>query len=260
MAADDRFASRTVRTVFRALTSIEATAPTTIAFINQTKNRFVASNYDFKGLVKDVVLSDYFRARNLALTEAPSEYVDVGAGRLLTPEELDRRIRAVAQANYDWRGPNSNSGLGGRHYLLYGGIDSDDVTTRTTEPNSLMDGVQERIANQVACERVAIDLANSGSLFPIAVVTDIPDNQPGEGSIRQNIVHLHRLLLGEERVVDDAEVEATYQLFLDVRTVGETSIPSQCRANGVSTDSNGTVLPWMAVVTYLLSDYRFLYE
>lgn len=260
MAADDRFAARTVRTVLSGLTGIEATAPTTIAFINETKNRFVASNYDFKRLVKDIVLSDYFRAQNLAVTEAPSEYVDVGTGRLLTPEELDRRIRAVTQANYDWRGPNSNSGLGGRHYLLYGGIDSDEVTTRTTEPTSLMDGVQERIANQVACERVANDLANSGSMFPFAVATDVPENQPGEDSIRQNIVHLHRLLLGEDRTVNDAEAEATFQLFLDVRAVGETSIPSQCRANGVSTDSNGTVLPWMAVVTYLLSDYRFLYE
>jgi len=260
LAADDRFADRTVRTVLRGLTGIEATAPSTIAFINDTKNRFVASNYNFKALVKDILISDYFRAQNLAVTEAPSEYADIGAGRLLTPEELDRRIRAVAGANYDWRGPNSNSGLGGRHYMLYGGIDSDTVIARTTEPNSLMDGVQERIANQVACERVANDLANNGSLFPNVDATDTPDNQSGEDAIRQNMVYLHRLLLGEDRAVDDVEVGATYQLFLDVRSVGDTSIPSQCRANGVSTDTNGTVLPWMAVVTYLLNDYRFLYQ
>jgi len=74
------------------------------------------------------------------------------------------------------------------------------------------------------------------------------------------MVHLHRILLGEDRTVNDNEVEATYQLFLDVRALGDTSIPSQCRANGVSTDTNGTVLPWMAVVTYLLNDYRFLYQ
>jgi hypothetical protein len=260
MAADDRFADRTVRTVLRGLTGIEATAPATIAFINETKNRFVASNYDFKRLVKDVMLSDHFRGQNLAPTENPSSYADVGTGRMLTPEELGRRIRAVTGGNYDWRGPNSNSGLGGRHYMLYGGIDSDEVTARTTEPTSLIDGVQERIANQVACERVASDLYNSGSLFPIADATDIPDNQAGEDAIRQNIVYLHRLLLGEDRGVNDAEVDASYQLFLDVRAVGDTAIPSQCRGGGNQTDTNGTVLPWMAVVSYLLTDYRFLYE
>ena len=260
LAADDRFADRTVRTVLRGLTGIEATTPATTAFINDTKNRFVASNFDFKALVKDIVLSDYFRARNLDPAESPASYADVGPGRLLTPEELDRRIRAVAGSGYSWRGPNSNSGLGGRHYLLYGGIDSDQVIVRTTTPTSLMDGVQERIANQVACQRVADDLYNSGPLFPVVDENDTPDTGQGETAIRQNIAHLHKYLLGEEFGVNDAEVNATYQLFLDVRALGETSIPSQCRGGGSSSDSNGTVLPWMSVVTYMLSDYRFLYE
>lgn len=260
LAADDRFADKTVRTVLKGLTGIEATAPPTVAFINDTKNAFVASNFDFKELVKDIVLSDFFRARNLALTESPNDYADVGAGRMLTPEELDRRIRAVAGGSYSWRGPNSNSGLGGRHYMLYGGIDSDEVIVRTTQPTSLMDGVQERIANQVSCERVATDLYNGGVLFPFADETHTPDTQAGEDAIRQNIVHLHRMLLGEDWSASDAEVNQTYQLFVDMRAIGDTSIPSQCRGGGGSTDSNGTVLPWMAVVTYLLTDYRFIHE
>ena len=260
LAADDRFADRTVRTVLNGLTGIEATTPATTAFINDAKNRFIASNFDFKALVKDIVISDYFRARNLDPAESPAAYADVGPGRILTPEELDRRIRAAAGNGYSWRGPNSNSGLGGRHYLLYGGIDSDQVIVRTTTPTSLMDGIQERVANQVACERVANDLYNAGLLFPVADDNDTPDTGPGETAIRQNIAYLHRYLLGEEFGVNDAEVNATYQLFLDVRDLGETAIPSQCRGGGPATDSNGTVLPWMAVVTYMLSDHRFLYE
>lgn len=259
LATDDRFADKTVRTVLNGLAGIEATTPATVGFINDTKNAFIASNFDFKSLVKDIVLSDYYRARNLALTESPNDYADVGAGRMLTPEELDRRIRAVVGGNYSWRGPNSNSGLGGRHYMLYGGIDSDEVIRRTMEPTSLIDGIQERIANQVSCERVASDLYNAGVLFPIVDETNTPDNG-GENLIRQNIVHLHRLLLGEDWSVSDTEVDATYQVFTDIRAVGDTSIPSQCRGGGGNTDSNGTVLPWMAVVTYLLTDYRFLYD
>ena len=260
LAADDRFADRTVRTVLRGLAGIESTTPATTAFINDTKNGFVASSFDFKALVKSIMLSDYFRAENLALTESPAAYADVGAGRILTPEEFRRRITAVVGGSYDWRGPNSNSGLGGRHYMLYGGIDSDQVISRTIEPTSLMDGIQERVANQVACERVAADLYNNGVLFPNVDETVTPDDAAGETAIRQNLVFLHRHLLGEDLATTDVEVDASYQLFVDVRAEGETAIPSQCRGGGGSNDVNGTVLPWMAVVTYLLSDYRFLYQ
>lgn len=260
LAADDRFADKTVRTVLYGLTGIRPTSAAGIAFANSVRTRFVASNFNFKSLVKDIILSDYYRASNLDPAEAPSQYADMGTGRILTPEELYRRIRVVAGGGYEWRGPNSGSGLTGRHYLLYGGIDSDEVTTRTVEPTSLMDGIQERIANQVACERVANDLLNDGSLFPIANVDDTPATPAGVDAITANLVHLHRLLLGEDLADDSTEISWSYQLFLDARAEGETAIPNQCRGGGGSNDTNGTILPWMAVVTYLLSDYRFVYE
>lgn len=144
--------------------------------------------------------------------------------------------------------------------MLYGGIDSDDVIFRTTEPTALMNGIQERVANQVSCQRVAQDLYNGGTLFPVADENDIPDGGTGDDAIRQNIQFLHRHLLGEDLALTDPELAQTYQLFLDVRSEGETAIPSQCRGGGSSSDNNGTVLPWMAVVTYLLADYRFVYE
>ena len=260
IAQDDRFAERTVRTVLKGFTGIEATTAATTAFVNEVKNRFVAANLDFKLLVKDVVNSDYFMARNLAAGEDPDAYADIGAGRLITAEELDRKITTITGGNYQWRGPNSNSGLRGRHYLLYGGIDSDEVLIRTTEPNALIDGIQERISNQVSCQRVAADLYNNGVLFPFVDETVVPDGGAGDNAIRQNIQFLHRHILGEDLALDDPEITATYQLFLDVRAEGDTAIQSPCRGGGSSTDSNGTVIPWMAVVTYLLADYRFLYE
>lgn len=263
IAMDDRFADNTVRVVLKGLTGVEATTPATIAFVNQVKTRFIAANYDFKLVVKDVITSDYFLARNLAAGEDPNAYADIGSGRMITPEELDRKVTSVIGSAYQWRGPNSNSGLTGRHYLLYGGIDSDEVINRTTEPTALIDGIQERIANQASCQRVAEDLYSNrtGTLFPFAVETDVPDGGgAGETAIRANIQFLHRQLLGEDLPLTDPEIAITYQLFVDVRGEGETAIPSQCRGGGGATDDNGTVLPWMAVVTYLLTDYRFVHE
>jgi hypothetical protein len=260
IAQDDRFADRTVRTVFMGFTGIDPNTAATTSFLNATKDRFVAANFNFKLLVKDIVSSEYFLARNLAVGENPSAFADIGAGRLITPEELNRRITSITGTNYEWRGPDSGSGLLGRHRLLYGGIDSDEVLVRTTAPNALIDGIQERISNQVACERVADDLYNGGTLFPFVDETDIPDGGAGDSAIRQNIQFLHRHILGEDLALTDAEIGSTWQLFLDARAAGETAIQSQCRGGGSSTDSNGTVIPWIVVVTYLLADYRFVYE
>ena len=259
LAADDRFAKQTVRTVFEGLTRIDSTAPSTTAYLTTLKDDFVASGFDMKSLVKAIMTSDYFLAQNLTAGEDPAQYADFGSARLLTPEELSRRIAAVIGDNYEWEGPNSNSGLAGRYRLTYGGIDSDEVVVRTTSPNSLIDATQSRIANQIACERVALELnGGNGNLFPSVTITDTP---PGaEAAIRANLVHLHRLLLGEDLAANDAEIDATYQLLLDVRAEGATAISNDCRGGGGSTDTNGTVIPWMAVVAYLLSDYRFFYE
>ncbi|MBN4059057.1 DUF1588 domain-containing protein, partial [Endomicrobium sp. AH-315-J14] len=110
-------------------------------------------------------------------------------------------------------------------------------------------------------------------------------------AIKENIVRLHGRLLGEKLTLDDEEVEFTYQLFLkawkdgnDQMNAGNvdgmdgqeplsTQLPSPCRVTEdfwtgkdypeelrLIDDEKFVVRAWMAVTTYLLSDYRFLYE
>jgi hypothetical protein len=64
-------------------------------------------------------------------------------------------------------------------------------------------------------------------------------------------------------------MEATYSLFSDILEDGQrgmdageygNGLPGMCRANGVDSDDNYTVRAWMSVVTYLISDYDYLYE
>ena len=260
MAADDRFAVQTARKVLRSLTGTAAESAPAVQFVNELRSAFVQSGYDFKALVKRIVTSEFFLARNLAATENPQAYSDLGTGRLMSPEELDRKLTAWLGAGYRWAGPATDSGLRGMHYLPYGGIDSDEIISRPTSATALIDGIQERIANQVACERVARDLRSGGPLFPDAGVGDTPDTQAGRNAIRANIRYLHRYLLGEDLAATDPEIESSYQLFVAARALGETNIPTECRGGGGSTDTQRTVLPWMALVTYLLGDYRFVYD
>lgn len=259
LAADPRFARKTVETIFKGYTGAEPTQPTTLNYLSNLTTNFVASNYNMKSLIQAVITSNYYLARKLAPGENPADFADFGPSRLLTPEELARKIENLIGNGYSWSAPNSNGNLTGSFKLLYGGVDSVDVEERTIDPNSLIDGIQRRIAQQVACERTALELGGApGNLFPSVSITDTP---PGaEAAIRANIQHLHRHLLGEDLLANSTETEATYQLFLSVRARGVTNIASPCRGGNGATDTNGTVIPWAAVVTYLLSDYDFLYE
>ena len=123
----------------------------------------------FRDLVKEMVLSPYFRAN--ALKGDPSEIRSVeleslGSARFVTPEMLHSKIQAVT--GFPWRaGPfgadyllNSN-----QYRIFFGGIDSDNVTKRITDPNGFMVSVADRMANDLACTSVARDFAMKKRAF-----------------------------------------------------------------------------------------------
>ncbi len=108
--------------------------------------------------------------------------------------------------------------------------------------------------------------------------------QAAEAGIRQAIVNLHEHMLGEHLTPTHVEVERTFKLFLETWREGKekmqlaegalsTNLPGACQANEdpytgadyedesrITEDPDYTIRAWMAVVTYLLTDYQFLYE
>jgi len=302
-------------------------------FVEVGKN-FAAAKYDLRRLVVDIVNSPYFRAKS----GDPSKdalHDGLGQGRLLTPEMLGRKYRATtglyffsneaaakdeerARDGYlrsdlvedrDWR-------------LVYGGIDSGDVTKRTETMSPIMVATSQYTAAMVACRATSYDFtkpqperrlfttvdlnttpftirANASS--PLVAVPD------AEGKIRETIKHLYFRLLGEHVEADSQEVSRTYSLFVDVwKDLEETNLKDGGRSLGLSNgrcvadtdwdkpvrfepdngrlrpvfeklrerpekapyepgmrldrDENFTVRSWQAVMTYLLSDYRFTHE
>jgi hypothetical protein len=103
-----------------------------------------------------------------------------------------------------------------------------------------------------------------------------------EKGIKQTIQYLHLHILGEDLPAGDAEIDRTYNLFLETWREGKTKmasdelgseLPGPCQVNQnpitgedlpdeerIADDSKFTGRAWMAVLTYLLSDYEFLYE
>ena len=261
ITSDDRFAVATAKTVFSGITGQET--PDDAVFIEFLKNTFKTSGFNLKALVKAVLSSEYYLAANLASSEDPLMFAEKGMAHLLTPEQLHRKILSVT--GYAWVSPSSSNRdlLDMNSYrLLYGGINSEEVIERAKEPNGLIAAVQERVAYQSACMAVPIDFDKSQAsrlLFP-----DVEITTSDEATIRQNLQHLHKRVLGEDLAANDAKIDISYQLFIDVRSsTSGTGIPNSCDngiGNAVKTDSNRTVRPWIAVLAYMLADYRFLFE
>ena len=225
------------------------------------------------------------------MAEDAEKYEGLGLSLLLTPEQLNRKVTALF--GRPWR-----SSVGAPDYLtstsnylfFYGGIDSDDVVKRIREPSGIIASVQQRMAVEGACLFVAEDFSKAIEdriLFPHVESSFVPEDENGyaigevQGKVMDNLKHLHEHILGESLQDGDEELEASYNLFIDVMRAGKglveeglepAELPAQCQKMNdywtgeplpaerhVTTDENYMIRSWMSVVTYLMLDNSFVY-
>lgn len=263
------------------------------AFLRGTADKFKSANFDLRVVFKEIVKSVYYRAidADSSASDPKVMLAGLGTGRLLSPEMLNRKIMAVV--GVPWRkGYDLDKAP---HYtiledyrILYGGIDSDSTVTRLQSPNGVIANIAMRMASEVACEVTAYDFTKAKAnrrFFPLYEKEEVPESagHPVDASvadIKANIKYLHHLILGEDLTDDDPELARTYQVFLDsfheLQTRADSEgfgIPDPCKggidwATGtklpdnqvIDQDPNLTIRSWQAVLTYLLSDYKFIYE
>jgi len=280
-------------------------AKTQRTVFNDIAQQFTDDNYNLKVVIKEIIKSPYYRAYNyeaIGLDEDAAqqrlyELENVGMGRLLTPEQLNRKIKAVTGIAWS-DGPDSTDYLlsEGQYMTLYGGINSDDIVDRVTEPSGIMANVAKRMANQMACRATPWDFSKPASeriLFPLVETTMQPEDLNGfeipsaSSAIRNNIQFLVSRLWGEYLDANDPEIERIYQLYLDVWRDGQLGLQradddperygtglGNCTTGDTNPvtgeeltedqrlveDPGYTVRAWMAVTNYMLSDFRFLHE
>ncbi len=233
---------------------------------------------NIKDLLLEMLMSPLMTATRLTGSEqGETEQVYAGAGRerLLTPEQLDRKVASVTGQVWapDWD-PTWHELLE-RYRYFYGGIDSDGNIARAERMNAMMSTVVERLANEMACRIVVYEfsaLAGSRTLFPYVE----PDTTPAvdEQAFRNNVVLLHDRFLGETLSTNDAEVDRTIALFEEIRALRIAQNRGQFLSWGgshcnapfwqdetlVSGDPDHVMRGWTAVLAYLLGDYKFLHE
>ncbi len=188
MAADTRFPAATVRFWWPTVFGAEALAAPDVALnelsdqhlrafmaqdhtINKLARDFVGSGFDLKDLLADMVMSRWYRNSRItdpALVQGrEAELRTVGRGRLLTPEELDRKNRAIFGRTWRQSGDGTNAhaigletaltGQWASYNAFYGGIDGAVVTSRNREITPLMSNVAETMAIDLSCQVVIED-------------------------------------------------------------------------------------------------------
>lgn len=313
---DRRFAISAIHLIYRGLTGqnplkepddpqaegyLEAISAAKKQFevFDEIAQKFIDDGYNLKTVFKELIKSPYYRANNAStvLDSGRSlELKDVGTGHLLTPEQLARKVQATT--GYPWRPDRDNAVdylLDTNQYrILYGGIDSNNVVKRISEPNGVMANILMRMANEMACTAVPRDFAKQPAdrvMFPLVDVAYEPEDENGfevpaaAAAIRANIQFLVHRLWGQELDINDPEINRIFALFVGVWEDGKqgmalpdddenrygTGLPSGCNASNdfftgeplatpINNDPNYTIRAWMAVLTYMLSDFEFSHE
>ncbi len=244
-------------------------------FLRDASEKLIAANYNLKNAFKTVIRSPYYRAKTTTegqlSRQRANELAEIGMARPLHPEQLHRKIVAIFGA--PWKSGYRDAFDQYVYKYVYGGIDSDQLVERLNEANGVMAGVASLMANEVSCTNTAKDFdrpRNQRKLFPHVDPADQPGiNTDTDNRIKQTIQHLHTQLLGQRHDIKDAEIQHSFDIFKDVVASGRTEVQQDgskakifapCATSKIANDPNYTVRGWMAVVSYMLSTYDFLYE
>lgn len=236
--------------------------------IDRIAGRFSAAKFNLKQVIKDWIVSDFYRADGLETAVVDpcrlAELDDLGLIRMLSPEQVERKVAAVFGQRW--------GRLTEQTAMLYGGIDSREVTERATDPSGAMGAIQRILSNDVACKQTGRDFGRPKEervLFPAIEHTVVPGKSLEEDQqIRAAIVYLHERILGRYDAADSAEVSRTFGLFAGIVADAaeqkglERSERYHCRQTDPRPpeDTHYTIRAWRAVVTYLLRRQEFLYE
>lgn len=238
--------------------------------IEDIATRFTKNGFLFKQVIKDLVLSDFYRADGVTTVVSDAkrlaELDDIGITRMLAPEQVERKIAAVFGKGWN-RLHTRDGGLG----MLYGGIDSKEVTERATDPSGAMGAIMRTMSNDVACKNVALDFTRPAAerlFFRDVEPETLPGTAEADAKIKRTIMHLHERVLGRADALDSDEVTRTFELFSSILTDAQMSRrePQEsyyCRPDPERTpvaDPHYTIRAWRGVMTYLLRRLEFLYE
>jgi len=227
-------------------------------------------------------------------------YAGEGPGRILSPETLQRKIESTLGIEWtQWRDPETGEKVywlleAHNYYYLYGGIDSVGITKRPEDYSTTMRAIMENFGAEIGGLIVANDFLlpqKDRLLFTKVELTSTPENGDAQ-AIQENIQALLNKLWNKTYAIDHQEVQLAYQLWLGVSTDAiqiRNENDNWWQYNGFylnpevhsdrwpdwpdweafsssekdiidSIESRNQAIAWRAVISYLVTDFEFIYQ
>lgn len=240
--------------------------------------------YNLKDLLVDMAMTPVFRAAGTDGNVVSAG--DMGQGQLLTAEQLNRKINAISGYRWHHSWDDERELLTTDFYAIYGGIDSDTVVQRGGQLNTMMAAVANRLSQEMVCQTVLQEFQRPRDerwLFTLVEMTDTAANN--RTLIQQQVNRLLAMIWGNSRTDLALEQSEAFNLWQEVWQSRQATAASSylyhndetnddndeyCRLDwdnadnpdnpAIVRDPNHTLRSWMALLSYLLSDFVVLYE
>jgi len=252
-----------------------------------------SEDYQLKALLIDMLMSPWFRVStsesiNGIDGERKISLDNIGAGRLLTPRELENKTYHLLGFRWGeaetWRSPEGyTTHLRNTFRIDYGGIDSNGITERMRQMTAIMSNTAQAQALAMACPAVVLDFNRNETdkiLFAGIDRTVTPTSSDGPDLLRAKLQTLHSLLLGEELALDSIELTESYDLLVTLwqdrqtrsasKRAWNTSDESACKfpeggesfniSSDEAEDPNYMLGTWITMLVYFMTDFSYLHE
>lgn len=145
-------------------------------------------SWNIKDLLVDMVATPLFRA---SASTNSNESKAFGLNRLLTPEELNRKMKSLT--GFEWRNFADDRVWRDRMGLFYGGFDGGNLqSSPNSKMNSLMSQIPERMAIEMSCN-ITHEEFRKGSdvrqLFKYVETTDTPAYEDIDQSVNNLLLN-----------------------------------------------------------------------
>ena len=249
-----------------------------------------ANNSNIKIAFRELIKSPYFRAEGISNSDNLDAHAQTGSVRLLPIDVLNNKSFALLGVYWT---DNANPDMGNQKFPRYRELYGTPKTSETGSASSTSStnaAIQQQFATDMSCRMVPREFyeknAQMRRLLKFVEMNTTPFNADGSPNavnaenIQFNIQHLYRHLLGVELPLDNAQIQATYQLWVNTwqkgnaeLTAGTATSPSPCQLTNkpvtrealatqerITNDPNYVLRSWMATLNFVLSDPRFFYQ
>jgi hypothetical protein len=233
IAADPRFVSCAVEQAWEGLMR----RPATLGDMDRLtvhREAFLAGGLRHKALVRSILSDPWYRA-------GATDVEGAVPTKIITPDQLDSSIRDLT--GFEWTTQGGYPMLGSDRYgvrTLAGGADAVEVTSTNTRANPTTLLVQQRLAQMAATYAVEREQGMEAATRTLFRRIDFTESDAG--AVREQLQDLHLRVLGQDLAEDDANLEASVELWSALHADGH-SVPD-C---------------WAALLSTLLRDPAFLY-